>query len=249
MNKSYFKLFISNLLLTPVIIYLLSIKIDSNMLTFFAGVAYIISSIVIGMFAFGGQSNGIAETDQVPAPLKKFMVCAILIIVLLLIPFGSIKNGMIDVRNNSVSLHKQYEQKCQERVSFYDKMYTTCAAKKEMQNLNKETFIQVANIIMLNRKDGEKISWKWVQENQNIPFAEFSSFYKDLSAYIETQRQGYYDLEVQCQKIAQENNTLLETFPNNIYNKFVGMDSIKYESGFTTQQTKNVFATHIEDVK
>lgn len=31
--------------------------------------------------------------------------------------------------------------------------------------------------VYLYRKDGENVTWKWVQENQQIPFEEFTILY------------------------------------------------------------------------
>ncbi len=120
--------------------------------------------------------------------------------------------------------------------------------KDKVAKINKETFIQVATIIMENRKDGDNLSWKWVQENQRIPFEEFTSFYKDLSGFIETQRQGYFNLEKECQSIATANNMLLDSFPNNVYNIVLRRPYIKYEYGFTSEITDRIFATKKEEV-
>ena len=107
----------------------------------------------------------------------------------------------------------------------------------------------VTKIIMENRKDGEKITWKWVQENQQIPYDEFTTFYADLSDFITKQREGYFKIEQVCQEIANKNNTLLDTFPNNIYNKVVGCDRIHFEYGFLSDSTENVFKSKKENLK
>ena len=102
---------------------------------------------------------------------------------------------------------------------------------------------------MENRKDGQNLTWKWLQENQQIPYEEFTKFYTDLSDFITSQRKGYFDIEKVCQSIANQNNTLLDTFPNNIYNKALRLERIKFEYGFTSDSTENVFKTKKENVK
>lgn len=67
--------------------------------------------------------------------------------------------------------------------------------------------------VYLYRKDGENVTWKWVQENQQIPFEEFTKFYTQLNEFIISKRNEYYNIEVECQKIAYENNKLLDIFP------------------------------------
>jgi hypothetical protein len=137
----------------------------------------------------------------------------------------------------------------EEKAGFYDKLWKTYLQKDKITNINKETFLQVTKIIMENRADGEKVTWKWVQENQQIPYEEFTKFYADLSNFITSQREGYFNIEKECQLIANKNNTLLDTFPNNIYNKFLGCERIKFEYGFLSDSTVAVFKSKKENVK
>ena len=100
---------------------------------------------------------------------------------------------------------------------------------------------------MENRKDGVSVTWKWVHENQNIPYEEFTRFYADLSKFVETQREAYYALEIQCQQLATANNMLLDTFPNNMYNKIISCPHIQFKYGFLSDSTRNVFSTGNEN--
>jgi len=137
----------------------------------------------------------------------------------------------------------------QEKAGFYDKLWKTFLAKEKITNINKETFLLVTKVIMENRSDGEKITWKWVQENQKIPYEEFTLFYADLSDFITTQREGYFKIEQVCQEIANKNNTLLDTFPNNIYNKILNCQKINFQYGFLSDSTVNVFKSGKENIK
>ena len=47
---------------------------------------------------------------------------------------------------------------------------------------------------------------------------------------------------------AKRNNTLLDTMPNVIYNKVLGVEHIKYEAGFTSDHTQKVFKTKKENL-
>ena len=96
---------------------------------------------------------------------------------------------------------------------------------------------------MENRADGKNLTWKWLQENQQIPYEQFTIFYADLSDFITKQREGYFSIEKACQVIANQNNTLLDTFPNNIYNHFLKQERINFEYGFLSDSTENVFKT------
>jgi gamma-glutamylcysteine synthetase len=102
---------------------------------------------------------------------------------------------------------------------------------------------------MDGRRDGEKLTWKWLQENQPVPYEDFSNFYVDLSQFVETQRAGYLALEIKSQNIAKANNILLQSFPNNIYNKVLNRSQIDYKPGFTSTKTQQIFQHGIEDVE
>ena len=114
---------------------------------------------------------------------------------------------------------------------------------------NEETLMEVTKIVMGARKDGDKLVWKWLQENQPIPYSEFTKFYAGLIEFIQSQRQGLLDLEIRSQQIALQNNTLLDTFPHNLYNKVLNRPHIEYKPSFTSTRTQQVFSSGIEDLK
>lgn len=151
--------------------------------------------------------------------------------------------------NSSKKYHNTYTQKIQEKIGFYDKLWKTYLQKDKITNVNKETFLLVTQIIMENRRDGEKVTWKWVQENQQIPYDEFTKFYADLSDFITSQREGYFNIEKECQTIANRNNTMLDTFPNNVYNKIIKLERINFQYGFLSDSTINVFESKKENVQ
>jgi len=182
---------------------------------------------------------------------KKWIKWVISLLILYgLFHFGSIIcKDNVKLYNYSKKYKHQYIQKVQEKLGFYDKLWKTYLQKDKITNINKETFIEVTKIIMENRADGENVTWKWLQENQNIPYSEFTVFYKDLSQFIETQREGYFAIERQCQEIAKRNNIMIDTFPNNIYNRLLKIEEINFEYGLLSDSTNNVFKTGIENIK
>lgn len=152
----------------------------------------------------------------------------------------------VDVYNQSVQYHNEYTQKVQEKLGFYDKMWNIYIQKQKITGLNKDVFVEVTKIIMENRKDGEKVMWKWVQENQQIPYDQFTKFYEDLTIFVASQREAYFGIEKDCQLIANKNNTLLEVFPNNLYNKLLGCQKINFEYGFLSEKTTATFKNKVE---
>jgi hypothetical protein len=156
---------------------------------------------------------------------------------------------MIDLYNTSISYRTAYDQKVQEKEGFADKMWSTYLQKEKITGISKDVFIEVTKIIMENRKDGANLTWKWLQENQQIPYGEFTKFYSDLSLFVATQREGYFEIEKQCQEISRANNAMLETFPNNLYNKILKIKRIDFKYGFLSEKTATTFKTGVEKVE
>jgi hypothetical protein len=135
----------------------------------------------------------------------------------------------------------------QEKVGYYDNMWKSYLQIDKNTNINKDVFIEVTKLIMEARKDGENVAWKWLQENQQIPYNEFTKFYSQLNSFIISKRDGYYNIEKECQKIAYTNNKLLDIFPNNLYNKVLNCKHIEFEYGFTSDRTDEVFKSKKEN--
>ena len=96
--------------------------------------------------------------------------------------------------------------------------------------------------------DGAQVTWKWLQENQNIPYSEFTKFYGDLSGFVNGQREEYYKLEEACMETVRQQNSMLDSFPNVMYNKVLGIQKLQYNPGFTSTHTEHVFKTKREDI-
>lgn len=186
-----------------------------------------------------------------PIRWKRWVFFTILFIFLIqVIRLGkTIYSQSVFLYNTNKKYTNTYQQKVEEKQGFYDKLWKTYLQKEKITGINKDVFVQVTKIIMENRKDGEKVTWKWLQENQQIPYDEFTKFYADLSNFIETQREAYFSIEKTCQLIANENNTMIDTFPNNIYNHFLKIPKINFQYGFLSDSTSNVFSTRKENLK
>lgn len=179
----------------------------------------------------------------------KFYIKWALSVTSLLILFGFIKSqsqNVIELYNTSVQNHAQYTQKVQEKVGFADKMWSTYLQKEKITNVNKDVFIEVTKLIMENRKDGQNVAWKWLQENQQIDYNEFTKFYADLTQFVASQREGYFNIEKECQAIANKQNVMLDVFPNNVYNRIVKCKPIDYKPGFLSEKTIATFKSGVE---
>lgn len=168
-------------------------------------------------------------------------VASLAVVILLIVQLGKFYSGSKVMYNKSVIYHNDYTQTVQEKQGFYENLYNSYNEQKMISGLGKDGFIELSKIIMENRKDGNKVAWKWVQETQQIPFSEFTQFYTNLSEFIATKRDDYLEIEKRCQKIANQNNTLLDTFPNIIYNKVINCKRIEFEYGFAGEKQTEIF--------
>lgn len=174
-------------------------------------------------------------------PIQIRIVFTIVIVVLIYNLFAFFVSPGITLYNDTKSLELNYNKKTQEQVTNYNGYYLAFTDKQTNANINKDVFIKVTSIIMENRKDGQNLAWKWVSENQNIPYSEFSSFYKELSNFISERYFDNMKIEREKQSVVQLHNTLLQTFPNNIYNKVLGIEPLQYNFGYISNETKAVF--------
>lgn len=185
--------------------------------------------------------------------VKKNKIILWSVVVLVLIGLYKVSkpaiNDSVTIYNKSVQYRNLYQQKNDEKLGFYDKLWKVYLQKNQIAELNKDVFIEVTKIIMQGRADGDKVAWKWVQENQQIPYTEFTKFYSDLSEFVFSQREAYFNIEKECMLIANQNNTMLDTFPNNIYNKVLKCEKIKFKYSFTSKKTKQVFESGEENIQ
>ncbi len=137
----------------------------------------------------------------------------------------------VNLYNQNKGFEMEYNSLCQKQKTNYDGYYQIFISKKENTSLNKDVFVEITNIIMSNRKDGENLSWKWTQENQKIPFEEFTYFYKEISNIISERFENNMGIEQNKQSIVRQQNLLVSIYPNNIYNKFLKIPLLVYKEG------------------
>lgn len=178
----------------------------------------------------------------------KFWVILVISVIIIYNIFSKPIKDSIELYNTTARYKIEFNNKIYERELYYDKMWKTYLEKHNICELNKDVFIEVTKLIMNGRKDGEKIAWKWLQENQPIPYNEFTKFYSDLSKFTHSQREGYFKLEKECINIVNYHNILLNTFPNMLYNKFLDIEELKYKVGFISDKTDMVFSSGIENI-
>jgi hypothetical protein len=164
----------------------------------------------------------------------------IIFIVVFFSNFVSFSNTEIDLRNT-------FDQKIEERTSFYDKMYKVIAQKTQIAVKNDESFRQNINIIMEGRKDAPQVFMKWITEsNPNSNYSEVSALYKDLSRSVEAQREGFFNEEKVIQDVVKQHKNHIQKFPNSFYNVFMGRQALVYKP-ITSTRTDEVMRTGKDD--
>lgn len=174
---------------------------------------------------------------------KHFKIIIAIAIFIFSIVFVSDKviTPSVELHNTTTILKNSYQQVTEQQVTNYDGYYLAFQDKFEMADINKETFLEATDIVMSNRKDGENVAWKWNQENQQIDFNTFSQFYRELSSFINERYQDNMKIEKEKQLIVSKHNTMLQTFPNNILNKFVKAEPLTYKRGYVSEEVKKKF--------
>ncbi len=174
-------------------------------------------------------------------PINIKIIIGVIVTLLFISTVGNMYTSTIRLYNGTKELQLSYKKAAQEQISNYDGYYLAFIDKQSISNINKETFIEVTNIIMSNRKDGQSVAWKWTHENQNIPYEEFTLFYKELSSFTSERYADNMKIERSKQDITQRHNLLIEMYPNNIINKFLKINQLTYKEGYISENTKSKF--------
>lgn len=145
------------------------------------------------------------------------------------------------IYNQSVNYKLDYAATVENQVTTWDNNYLAFKDKYGLADISKETFVKVTQIIMQARTDGPNVAWKWAHENQNIDYEQFTSFYRDLSAFTAARFAENNNIERQKQDIVRKHNLLLTTFPGIIYNHYLKLPLLEYNKGFVSDETRKLF--------
>jgi hypothetical protein len=164
-------------------------------------------------------------------------------VILLLVFVGN----FVHFSNSEIDLRNTFEQKMDERTSFYDKMYKVISQKTQIAVKNDESFRQNVNIIMEGRKDSEQVFFKWITEsNPNANYEAVAAIYQDLSRAVEAQREGFFVQEKILQDVVRQHKNLIQKFPNSFYNFFFGRQPLEYVP-ISSDYTREVMRTGLEN--
>lgn len=169
------------------------------------------------------------------------------IVAFLLITVGIVVTQTISFSNKEYVLRNTFEQKSQERVAFYDKMWKIISQKSQIALKNDSSFRAIVDLQVTGQKNGENVMWAWVQQsNPTATFSEVTSLYKELGRAVEAQREGFFIEEKYMQDVVLQHSNLIQTFPGSFYNLFLGRTKIVYKP-VSSSQTDAVFKTGKDD--
>lgn len=172
---------------------------------------------------------------EIPGILVKLVLIA-LPVIFIISTYASFNNKEVDKRT-------LFEQEISNRTSFFDKMWKIISQKAQVASKNDTSFQRVVAAAMDPRKDGAGVMMKWVQEsNPTLQFNQVQELYKDLSRTIESERNAFYERETTLSSIKRDHSKFLRSFPNNIYNIFMGREELVYKP-ITSDRTDDVIKT------
>lgn len=145
--------------------------------------------------------------------------------------------------NREVDLRTTFEMQMKNRTALFDKMWKVISQKAQVTKAYDSSFIRIVKEAMDARKDGANIMMKWVTEsNPTLQANTVQELYKDLSRTIESERNSFFEREETLSSIQQQHTKFLRSFPNNLYNIFMGRKELEYKP-ITSGRTDEVIRT------
>lgn len=183
--------------------------------------------------------------------LGNFKVPGILVkAVLIIVPLIFIVSTYASFNNTDINLRTEFEMKSKNRTAFFDKMWKTISQQSQIAVKNDSSFQRNVALIMEGRKDAQGTFMKWIQEsNPNADFRSVQELYRDLSRTVESERSSFYEIETSLSSVQREHSRFLRSFPNNLYNIFMGRKELVYNP-ITSDRTDEVMKSSKDnDVK
>lgn len=181
------------------------------------------------------------STKQLKLKMSKRTVKRLAIVLLVIIGCYTGTKELTQTHNKEVTIVNKFNKQTSERNTLFDMMYKTITQKTEIAFMNDSSFRKNITIIMDNRKDGEQIMWKWLQEiNPNANYQEVSALYKDLSGYIALQRDRLFQIEKSMQNLKLEHDNLRRLFPTNISMYLLSREELEYKPFLNEYTLKSI---------
>ena len=164
-------------------------------------------------------------------------------LVILVVPVIFLISTYASFNNQEVHLRTTFNMQMKNRTAFFDKMWKIISQKAQVTQAYDTSFLRIVNAAMDPRRDGVGVMMKWVQEsNPTLQAGTVQELYKDLSRTIESERDAFFEREETLASIQQQHSQFLQSFPNNLYNTFLGRKELVYNP-ISSDKTENVIKT------
>ena len=166
------------------------------------------------------------------------------ILTFLLISGISIVGKGITLYNQEISLRNQIEAKQQENTAHFDNMWKKIKQTVQVSDKYKDGLKEVlASYTSGRKKESDQLLMDWTKEA--IPSFD-SSIYKQLMNIVTASRDDFTLNQKELIDLNRQHDVLLDTFPNNIYYRVLGIEKIKITI-VTSTKTEDAFKTGKDD--
>ena len=181
------------------------------------------------------------EGDKI---MNKGFYVGIGILTVALVLGGSIISTGISLYNQEIALKNQIEAKQTENKANFDNMWKKIKQTTNVSDEYKTGLVEVVKAYTEGRKDtSENMLMKWGAEA--VPNFD-SSIYKQLMNIIVASRDDFTLNQKELLDLNREHDTLIDTFPNNVFYRVMGVQKIKVTT-VTSTRTEETFKSGIDD--
>lgn len=176
--------------------------------------------------------------------MSKGFYAGIGVLVVAVVLGGSLISTGVSLYNQEVALKNQIEAKQTENKANFDNMWKKIKQATNVSDDYKNGLAEVVKAYTEGRKDtSENMLMKWGAEA--VPNFD-SSVYKQLMNIIVASRDDFTLNQKELLDLNREHDTLLDTFPNNIFYRIMGVQKIKVTT-VTSTRTEETFNTGLDD--
>lgn len=157
--------------------------------------------------------------------------------------FTIISKG-VGLYNQEVTLRNQIVAQQKVNQTVFDNMWKTIKQTTNVSDKYKKDFVDVLTAYTEGRNgDNKQLLMKW--GNEAVPQFD-SSMYKQINNVISANRADFMESQEVLIDLNRTHDNLLDTFPNNIYFKVMGIKKIDI-TVVTSSKTEETFKTGKED--
>lgn len=131
--------------------------------------------------------------------------------------------------NTSIEYEHEYNTISREKLMLYNEMWKEYHLYYDVHNISQEMFIEVVAITMCGNSDSKSKSWELAKNKYQVSYEIFKVFYHNLTKFIADYEHAYTLLEERCLNIVTLQNSSLEVFPNNVYNKMFKIERLEHK--------------------